>query len=112
MMKRSIYLLWCVAGIAIPYSQLVSFVRADGLNGVLFFQQIFGNHVSTFFAVDVVVSAAALWTFVFVEGRRLKMTRLWIYVVSTLLVGVSLGLPLFLLMRQIRLDRDPTYSDK
>jgi hypothetical protein len=32
------------------------------------------------------------------------MRHLWLYIVANLLVGVSLGLPLFLLARQSKLD--------
>jgi hypothetical protein len=46
-----------------------------------------------------------LWIFVFAEGTRLKMRSLWIYVGCNLLVGVSLALPLFLMMRESKLDR-------
>jgi hypothetical protein len=33
------------------------------------------------------------------------MRRLWFPVIGSLLVGVSLGLPLFLYMRQLHLDK-------
>jgi len=39
-----------------------------------------------------------------VEGRRLAMSRLWGPIAANLLVGVSLGLPLFLYMREIHLE--------
>jgi hypothetical protein len=53
----------------------------------------------------VIVSAVVLWTFVYVEGTRRGMTRLWAPVVASLLVGVSLGLPLFLYMRETQTTR-------
>jgi len=37
-----------------------------------------------------------------VEGRRLMMGGLWAPVAANLVVGVSLGLPLFLYMREVR----------
>jgi hypothetical protein len=43
-----------------------------------------------------------LWVFVFLEGRRLAIARLWGPIAANLLVGVSLGLPLFLYMRELR----------
>jgi len=43
-----------------------------------------------------------LWTLVFSEGRRLGMKNLWAPVAANLAVGVSLGLPLFLYMREAR----------
>jgi hypothetical protein len=42
-----------------------------------FFEQLFINRISAFFGMDVVVSSLALWTFVWVEGSRLKMKNLW-----------------------------------
>jgi hypothetical protein len=40
------------------------------------------------------------------EGRRIALSLLWLPVIATLLVGVSLGLPLFLFLRQRKLDAD------
>jgi len=71
----------------------------------LFFEQLFANKISGFFGMDVIVSSLVLWVFVFWEGTRLKMQNLWVYVACNLLVGVSLGLPLFLLMRQRQLEQ-------
>jgi hypothetical protein len=58
-----------------------------------------------FFGLDVLVSSVVLWIFIFAEGGRLGMRRLWVPVIGSLLVGVSLGLPLFLCMRQLHLDK-------
>jgi hypothetical protein len=102
--KQSLYLILCIAGTVLPYSQLGPFLREHGLDLPLFFQQLFANRISGFFGLDVFVSSVVLWMFVFSEGRRLRMQRLWLYVASSLVVGVSLGLPLFLLMRQSKLD--------
>jgi hypothetical protein len=102
--KQILYLILCVVGTALPYSQLVPFLRAHGPDAPLFVQQFFANRVSAFFGLDVIVSSLVLWVFVYFEGTRLRMRNLWVYVVANLLVGVSLGLPLFLLARQSRLD--------
>lgn len=102
-MKKIAYLVLCVFGTVLPCWQLVPFLREHGLDLSLFFQQLFANKVSGFFGLDVIVSSLVLWVFVYSEGTRLKMRRLWIYIACNLLVGVSLGLPLFLLMRESRL---------
>lgn len=102
--KQTLYLVLCVAGTILPCTQFLPFLRDHGLNLPVFIQQLFANRVSAFFGMDVIVSSVVLWVFVYSEGRRLRMRRLWIYVASNLLVGVSLGLPLFLLMRQRKLD--------
>lgn len=103
--KQSLYyLVLCLAGTILPYSQLVPFFREHGPDLSLFVQQLFSNRISAFFGLDVIVSSVVLWVFVYLEGTRLRMRNLWVYVVANLLVGVSLGLPLFLLARQSKMD--------
>jgi lysylphosphatidylglycerol synthetase-like protein (DUF2156 family) len=97
-----VYLILAILGTVLPLSQFAPFLVANGLNLRLFFEQLFQNHISSFFAMDVIVSSLALWVFVFSEGRRRQMKNLWIYVVCNLLVGVSLALPLFLYFRERR----------
>lgn len=99
-----LYLVAAVLGAALPLSQLIPFLAANGFDVPLLFRQLFANHVSAFFGLDVIVSSVVLWLFVFSEGRRLRMKNLWLYVVCNLAVGVSLALPLFLLFRERRLD--------
>lgn len=105
MKPRHVYLVLCVLGTVLPYSQLIPFLREHGLNLGLFVQQLFSTPVSGFFGTDVLVSSLVLWVLVYTEGRRLGLRRLWLPVVANLAVGVSLGLPLFLYQREARLDR-------
>jgi hypothetical protein len=100
---KRIYLALCVAGTVLPCWQFWPFARDHGLDMELFFQQLFASPVSGFFGMDVVVSSLALWVFVFTDGRRLGVKHLWAPVVANLLVGVSLGLPLFLYLRDERI---------
>jgi uncharacterized protein DUF2834 len=98
------YLLAAILGAVLPLSQLIPFLKTHGLNLKLFFTYLFSNSVSGFFGMDVIVSSVVLWIFVFSEGGRLGMRRLWVYVVANLAVGVSLALPLFLLFRERALE--------
>jgi hypothetical protein len=91
-----LYLVAAVLGMVLPLSQLIPFLATYGFDVPLLFRQLFQNHASAFFGLDVIVSSLVLWMFVFYEGRRLRMKHLWLYVVCNLAVGVSLALPLFL----------------
>lgn len=102
-MIQSTYVALCILGTVLPYSQFMPFLLEHGLDLNLLVEQLFATRISTFFGTDVIVSAIVFLTFVFWEGKRLQMKHLWVYVAS-LLVGVSLGLPLFLLMRQRKLE--------
>ena len=99
------YLVLCVLGFVLPYSQFVPWVLAHGFNARLFVHELFSNKIGGFFGLDVIVSAFVLIPYVLAEGRRLGMKQLCGVVVGTLLVGVSLGFPLFLLMREPYLNR-------
>ncbi|HJR09199.1 MAG TPA: DUF2834 domain-containing protein [Pyrinomonadaceae bacterium] len=99
-----LYLVLAILGAVLPLSQLVPFLLAYGFDVPLLFRQLFANHVSAFFGLDVIVSSVALWLFVFSEGRRRGMKNLWLYIFCNLAVGVSLALPLFLFFRERKLD--------
>jgi hypothetical protein len=102
-----LYLWLCILGTVLPYAQLVPFIRDHGLDLRLLVEQLFANRIAAFFGMDVIVSAVALWVFVRVEGRRVGIRHLWAPLGAILLVGVSLGLPLFLYMREVRIGRQP-----
>ncbi|HKP03379.1 MAG TPA: DUF2834 domain-containing protein [Chthoniobacterales bacterium] len=107
MRLRHVYLALCLPGLVLPYWKLVPWIIDHGLNLTLLCQELFATRIGAFFGLDVVVSAIVLFVFVATEGRRLAMPRLWLPILATLLVGVSLGLPLFLYLRQRRLDAGP-----
>ena len=106
MRAKHLYLGLCVVGTILPLASFLPFLRSHGLDLNEFLQQLFGTPVGSFFGWDVIVSSAVLWTFVLHEGRRLRMSRLWAPIAANLLVGVSLGLPLFLYMREARREVD------
>jgi len=105
MKAKHLYLLFCIIGIVVPYVPFAPFVHQHGLDLPLVYQQIFATPISSFFGLDVIVATLVLWTLVWIEGRRLRMGRLWAPVLASLTVGVSLGLPLFLYMRERRMER-------
>jgi hypothetical protein len=102
MKPKSVYLMLCVAGTVLPYSQFVPFVMEHGLDVRLFIEQLFANRIGGFFGWDVIVSSVVLWVLVVIEGRRAGVKHLWAPIAASLAVGVSLGLPMFLYMREGR----------
>lgn len=102
---KAFYLLAAVAGAVIPYSQFIPWFMEHGLDLPLFAAELFSTRIGAFFGLDVLVSAAVLIAFVFHEGRRARVGNLWAPVAATCLVGVSCGLPLFLFMREARLEK-------
>ncbi len=101
---KTIYSILCVLGIMLPLSQFVPWVAQHGLNIPLLLSEAFGSRISAFAWLDVLVSAVVVLAFILWEGKRISMRRRWIPIVGLLSVGVSLGLPLFLLLREIHLE--------
>jgi hypothetical protein len=106
MKLKTIYLVLCVLGFVLPYSQFVPWVAANGLDMRLFVQQLFANRIGAFFGMDVLVSAVALLVFARSERSRLGAPGRWLPLIAVLTVGVSLGLPLLLYMRERKLEQE------
>ncbi len=105
MKLRHLYLVLCVVGAILPYTLFAPWLLDHGLDLPLFFSELFSTRIGGLSGLDVLASGVTLFVFILVEGRRLQIPRLWLPVLATLGVGVSCGLPLFLYMRQCRLDK-------
>jgi hypothetical protein len=102
---KTIYLALCFIGTLLPYWQFIPWVMQHGLNLPLFARELFANRIGAFFGMDVLVSAGVLIVFMRVESARVKVPHRWLPVLAVLTVGVSLALPMFLYMRELRLEQ-------
>lgn len=100
MSRGQVYWALCVPGVLLPYSAFVPWLIEHGLNLPLFVVELFSTRIGAFFGWDVIVSAVALLTFAGVETKRLGARAFWLTAVAVILVGVSLGLPLLLALRE------------
>ena len=105
MKQSSFFLAMCVPGIIVPFSFITGFFGIPEPTISLFFTSIFANHVSSAVAGDLVISCLVFFAFLFYEGNRLHMKRLWLFIPATLFVGLSFGLPLFLHFRAKKLEQ-------
>ncbi|HKR07736.1 MAG TPA: DUF2834 domain-containing protein [Gemmatimonadaceae bacterium] len=103
-----IYLLLAVLGYAIAVPPMI--LESIRSGNILFWtkpqltvSELFGNLTSTAFALDAMAVAVVMLVFITREARRMRIGRVWIYWVLTLLFGVSGTLPLFLAVRERRL---------
>ncbi|WP_019914124.1 DUF2834 domain-containing protein [Paenibacillus sp. HW567] len=92
-------------GLVLPYSQFIPWVVRNGLDLSLLLEAITSNRIGAFAWMDVLVTAIVLVGFILLEGTRKRMKYLWLPVAGTLLVGPSLGFPLFLFLRQLHMEK-------
>ena len=112
MKLKTIYLILCIFGLALPYWQFIPWVAANGLNMSLFFHQLFANRIGGFFGMDVAVSSIVLIVFARSEHSRINIKGTWLPIIALITVGVSLGLPLFLYLRERALEQDQTHGEE
>lgn len=105
MKQSTVYLSLCVIGIVIPWFFLAGFLGEPQPTIALFFSSIFANKIASSVATDLLISALVFFAFVFFEGKRLNMKRLWMFIPATLFVGLSFGLPLFLYFRAKHIEK-------
>jgi putative effector of murein hydrolase len=104
---KKFYGILCVLGIVLPYWQFLSWIAENGLAIDALIAEAVSSRISAFAWLDVIISAVVLFGFIVYEGSRIKMKRLWLAILGTCVVGVSLGLPLFLLLREMHLAKEP-----
>lgn len=68
----------------------------------------FANGPAATLGVDIALVYLLTNVWMVVEGRRLKMPRLWVYLLANTLVAVAFGLPLFLFFRERAISRQET----
>lgn len=90
----------CILGTVVPYYAFISWLLEYGFDVSMFLTEIVNSGLSIFAWTDVLLSAVVLIYFINREGRKLGMQNLAIPLLGTCLVGVSLGLPAFLLLRE------------
>lgn len=100
-MKKTVYIILCVLGAAVPLAVFVPFALENGLDLGLFVKEMVGTQVASFLSADLILSSLALWVFIYFELRKRTIRYWWLAIIANLGVGLSLGLPLFLLLREL-----------
>ena len=103
MIRKYVYFALFVIGSIVPYLAFVPWVIDHGFDISRLVEELFANRVSAFFGLDVIVSTIVFWVFINWEGKRVGVP-LWPPIIASLLVGVSSALPLFLLLREGRIQ--------
>jgi hypothetical protein len=105
MKKKYIYLALAILGIILPMSQFIP-ASLDGeftIGGM--FQAMTANRTITGVTLDFTVAVITGLFFGVLEAIRLRIKLAWIALVGTFLIGFSFGLPFFLYLRELALER-------
>ena|SRR5689334_3739923 len=104
MKSKRFYMILAVIGFIGPYYFFIAFLKAHGLDGKAFLQELFGTPISAFFAVDLLLSSVVFVRYLRQEASRYRIKRRWLYLIALLTVGLSFALPLFLYVRETHIE--------
>ncbi len=103
---RWLYLALAVAGAVLPWLANLDYIRAYG--GGFDLGQFVGlanaNPAAASLSRDLAIGATAVLIWIVQESRRLKMRGLPLVIAACLLIAFACGAPLFLYLRERRLD--------
>lgn len=97
---KNIYLFLAIIGTVLPLSQFYEFLITYGLDFDSYVQQLFINKISSFFAMDVLVSGVVMIVFIEHESRKRSVKNRWICYIGLFVAGIASGLSLFLYLRE------------
>ncbi|MCU0513456.1 MAG: DUF2834 domain-containing protein [Anaerolineae bacterium] len=104
---RHFYLIVAAVGTVVPLAFFGQFLTIYGLDLGAFVQLMGANPIAAYATSIVLISDVAMLVFYQVEGRRLGIKNVWVYMLLNVAAGGSCGLPLFLYARAGKLQEEP-----
>ena len=102
--RRTAYFYFILAGVGLVTAWYFNFMAIIG--GDNFFGDWFTTNADMVLACDLLITAFAAAPFMIIEGRRLKMKKVWLYVALSGVSAIAFVFPLFLGMRALKLQRN------
>lgn len=103
--KQTVYLILAIIGIVLPWYFLLQFFGGLGqFDWGSFFAAAFANPAASSLTVDFMIVLVAFLFWMIPEAKKLEMRNWWIYLVLMGFVSAGFAIPLFLFMRERRLQ--------
>jgi hypothetical protein len=102
-----------LAIVALPATWInnLAFITQPDRNSMIdFIRAAYVNPAAASLVNDLLVIAVAACMFMVLEGRRVGVRFIWLYIVFSGLIAISVTFPLFLLARHIKLVEDRSAS--
>jgi uncharacterized membrane protein len=107
----AIYLL--IALVALPatwINNLAFMTQANHSSVTDFFQAAYVNAASASLSNDLFLLAFATCIFMVIEGRRVGVRYVWLYILLSALIAISVTFPFFLIARQIKISEQQSQN--
>jgi Terpene cyclase DEP1 len=100
----AIYALIALVALPATWINNIAFMSQPINNSMLdFLRAAYVNAATASLANDLFLLAAAACIFMSIEGRRVGIRYVWLYIIFSALIAISVTFPLFLLARHIQI---------
>lgn len=103
----ALYALLAAGALYATWSHNLEFFALPDNGGLAgFIRQGYANPAAASLANDILFVCLAAFAFMLAEARRLGIRYVWVYILLSLGIAISVMFPLFLIARQLRLGAD------
>ena len=101
-----VYLLLAILGAIFPTLANIEFAKTYGpaFDIQLFIELANNNPAAQSLSRDLFIGATAVFVWIISESKRLEMKNLWIVVFTTFTIAFAFSAPLFLFLRELRIE--------
>ncbi|MGW4096519.1 DUF2834 domain-containing protein [Mycobacterium sp. NPDC004974] len=79
----------------------IGYITTESTSLIDFFKSGYTNYATSSLTNDLLLFGLAAFVFMVVEARRIGIPKVWIYIVLSAVIAVSVAFPLFLIRRQL-----------
>ena len=101
-----VYFLLAILGAILPTLANIEFAKSYGpaFDIQLFIELANNNPASQSLSRDLLIGSSAVFVWIISESNRLKMKNLWVVILTTLTIAFAFSAPLFLYLRELRIE--------
>lgn len=105
------YIVVSLVALVATWSFNLQFFALPDNGGLLgFIQAGYANPAAASLTNDLFLLGAACTVFMVTESRRLGVRHVWVYVVLSFVIAISVMFPLFMVARQLRMEATRAYN--
>ena len=101
-----VYLLMAILGAVLPTLANIEFAKSYGqaFDIQLFIELANNNPAAQSLSRDLFIGSTAVLVWIISESKRLEMKNLWIVILTTFTIAFAFSAPLFLYLRELRIE--------
>lgn len=101
--RNNAIVFFALAGVGIITAWIFNSIAV--MRGENYITDGFTSNVDWVYSLDLLIGGTAGMAFIIIEGRRLKMRFLWLYVAAAFITAFAFVFPLFLAFRELTLAK-------